>query len=127
MKKREAPNKKQAMPKTGGSFRLSALQKNLTDEIGAYAICDLDGVPIYVGKSHEGIRSRVYRHLTSARSDIIANRLVDVWEIAYVKAWPVVRAADVIKTEALLFHYFDAKKPLMNGSIPVWTGLRRCR
>ena len=30
----------------------------------------------------DGIRSRVARHLTSARSDIIANRQIDVWEIA---------------------------------------------
>jgi hypothetical protein len=113
---------KLTVPKSGGAFRLSALRKNLTDEIGAYAICDLDGVPIYVGKSHDGIRSRVYRHLTSARSDIIANRLVDVWEIAYVQAWPVAKPEDVVKTEAMLFRYFDARKPLMNGSIPAWEG-----
>lgn len=92
--------------------------------IGAYALCDLDGVPIYIGKSHDGIRNRVYRHLTSARSDIIANRLVDVWEIAFVQAWPVANAADVVKTESMLFHFFDSKKPLMNGSIPIWEGPR---
>jgi hypothetical protein len=49
--------------------------KDLTDQIGVYALCDLDGVPIYVGQSVDGIRSRVRRHLTSARSDIIANRI----------------------------------------------------
>ena len=57
------------------SFRQKALSK-LTDEIGVYALCDLDEVPIYVGQSIDGIRSRVRRHLTSARSDIIANRQV---------------------------------------------------
>jgi hypothetical protein len=113
-----------SQPKTGGAFRKAALQKSLTNEIGAYAICDLDGTPIYIGKSHDGIRSRVYRHLTSARSDIIANRLLDVWEVAFVQAWPVVKAEDVNKMEAALFHYFDSKKPLMNGSIPILKGAK---
>src|SRR5437868_8492892 len=61
----------------------------LTAEIGVYALCDLDEVPIYVGQSVDGIRARVRRHLTSARSDVIANRQLDVWEIAFVWAWPV--------------------------------------
>jgi hypothetical protein len=61
----------------------------LTNKIGCYVLCDLDEVPIYVGQSVDGIRARVRRHLTSARSDIIANRQIDVWEIAYVWAYPV--------------------------------------
>jgi hypothetical protein len=47
-------------------------------------VCDLDQVPIYIDPSVDGIRSRVRRHLTSARSDIIANRQVDVWEIVCI-------------------------------------------
>jgi len=86
--------------------------------IGVYALCDLDEVPIYVGKSTDGIRSRVRRHLTSARSDIIANRQVDVWEIAYVWAWPCGDKAKIPLLEAFLFHQFDAQNPLMNGTIP---------
>lgn len=89
--------------------------RDLTDEIGVYALCDLDGVPIYVGQSVDGIRSRVRRHLTSARSDIIANRMIDVWEIAYVKAWPVPDPAMIPGIEALLFATFDAQHQLMNG------------
>jgi Uri superfamily endonuclease len=89
--------------------------KDLTDQIGVYALCDLDGVPIYVGESVDGIRSRVRRHLTSARSDIIANRMIDVWEIAYVKAWPVTHAAAIPALEAYLFATFDAQNQLMNG------------
>jgi hypothetical protein len=61
----------------------------LTNRIGCYVLCDLDQVPLYVGQSRDGIRARVNRHLTSARSDIIANRQVDVWEIAWVWAYPV--------------------------------------
>lgn len=51
--------------------------RDLTNHIGVYVICDLDIVPIYVGQSTQGIRSRVARHLTSARSDIIASQLFE--------------------------------------------------
>jgi len=98
-------------------FRHKALSE-LTSEVGVYALCDLDQVPIYVGQSVDGIRARVRRHLTSARSDIIANRQIDVWEIAYVMAWPVPDKGMIEPLEAYLFHPFDAHKPLMNGTIP---------
>lgn len=65
------------------AFRRAACER-ITNEIGVYALCDLDGIPIYVGQSVDGVRARVRRHLTSARSDIIANRQVDVWEAAWV-------------------------------------------
>lgn len=95
-------------------FRSAAL-RHLTDQIGVYALCDLDGVPIYVGQSVDGIRSRVRRHLTSARSDVIANRQIDVWEIAYVWAWPLEELAMISLVESQLFHRFDAERSLMNG------------
>ena len=98
------------------SFRHSALA-GLTDLTGVYALCDLDQIPIYVGQSVDGIRSRVRRHLTSARSDIIANRQIDVWEIAWVWAWPEKRE-NIQALESHLFHLFDAQKTLMNGTIP---------
>jgi hypothetical protein len=96
-----------------------AQMRMLTEEIGVYILCDLDAVPIYVGQSVDGIRARVRRHLTSARSDIIANRQVDPWEIAYVQAYPANRPEDISLLEASLFAKFNAKKPLMNGSVPV--------
>jgi len=88
--------------------------------IGVYALCDLDEVPIYVGKSTDGIQNRVRRHLTSARSDVIANRQVDVWEVAYVWSWPVEAEERGIidDLEAHLFHFFHAQKILLNGNIP---------
>lgn len=98
------------------AFRTQALAK-LTDSIGVYALCDLDGVPIYVGQSVDGIRTRVRRHLTSARSDIIANRMIDVWEIAFVWAWPVQTVQEVAELEPLLFSRYDQEKPLMNGKV----------
>ncbi len=95
-------------------FRSRAISA-LTNDVGVYALCDLDGQPIYVGQSVDGIRNRVRRHLTSARSDVIANRQIDVWEIAYVWAWPLADAGDVQLLEGAIFHYYDAQQPLMNG------------
>jgi hypothetical protein len=94
---------------------------SLTNEIGVYALCDLDRVPIYVGLSTDGIRSRVRRHLTSARSDVIANRLLDVWEVAFVWAWPMPDAdrEHLRAVERYFANKFHRKKPLMNGSIPI--------
>ena len=98
-------------------FRKQAV-KQLTNSIGVYVLCDLDNIPIYVGQSTDGIRNRVNRHLTSARSDIIANRQVDVWEIAYVWAYPVLDIAKIRPLEAKLFHFFNQKSELMNGTSP---------
>ncbi len=90
---------------------------------GVYALCDLDETPIYVGKSkrgkNEGIGPRVRRHLTSARSDVVANRQLDIWEIAFVWAWPLDDEASLSTLEAHLFHEFDSQNPLVNGAVPV--------
>jgi hypothetical protein len=101
------------------AYRATELSK-LTNEIGVYALCDLDGVPLYVGRSRDGIRSRVQRHLTSARSDVIANRQLDVWEVAYVWAWPMrgSTAASIGEVESFLITEFHVTKALMNGKIP---------
>jgi GIY-YIG catalytic domain len=98
-------------------FRRRAV-RTLTNEIGCYVLCDLDQVPIYVGQSIDGIRSRVNRHLTSARSDIIANRQIDVWEIAGVWAYPVKERAEINYLEDALFHEFHGRSALMNGKMP---------
>ena len=99
------------------AFRRKAV-RTLTNEIGCYVLCDLDQVPIYVGQSVDGIRARVNRHLTSARSDIIANRQVDIWEIAWVWTYPVANKGDIGAIEDALFHEFHAKSALMNGKVP---------
>ncbi|TQN57361.1 GIY-YIG nuclease family protein [Agrobacterium tumefaciens] len=99
------------------SFRKNAV-RTLTNQIGVYVLADLDNVPIYVGQSKDGIRSRVGRHLTSARSDIIANRQIDVWEIAFVWAFPVEDKAAINGLEAVLFHHLDPLSQLMNGTLP---------
>lgn len=92
--------------------------RELTNSVGVYILCDLDNVPLYVGQSIDGIRSRVARHLTSARSDIIANRQLDVWEIAFVWTYPVNDKAEIGPLEALLYHHFNPKSQLINGTVP---------
>lgn len=99
------------------TFRRRAV-RTLVNRIGCYVLCDLDGVPIYVGQSVDGIRSRVNRHLTSARSDIIANRQIDVWEIAWVQTYPVDDRSLIGPLEDALFHEFHSKSALMNGKVP---------
>ena len=102
---------------TDFKFRKNAV-KSLTNRIGVYVLCDLDGVPLYVGQSTDGIRTRVARHLTSARSDIIANRQLDVWEIAYVWTYPVESKDEITPLEALLYHHFNPGSQLINGTTP---------
>jgi excinuclease UvrABC nuclease subunit len=91
--------------------------RTLTNDVGVYVLCDLDGIPIYVGQSSDGIRARVNRHLTSARSDIIANRQIDVWEIAWVWAFPCKDPNQRNLLEAQLYHFYHPKNALMNGSV----------
>lgn len=98
-------------------FRKRAVA-SLINDIGVYVLADLDNVPLYVGQSKDGIRARVARHLTSARSDIIANRQIDVWEIAYVWAYPLADKAEINALEASLFHHFDPSSQLVNGALP---------
>jgi hypothetical protein len=99
------------------TFRKNAVG-TLTTRIGVYILCDLDNVPVYVGQSTDGIRKRVQRHLTSARSDVIANRQIDVWEIAYVWEYPVINKDEIGALEAALFHQFNVEQSLMNGTNP---------
>src|ERR1022692_2070150 len=49
---------------------------------GCYAFYDYDGEPIYVGQTNERLRTRVRRHLTTQRTDAVAMRILDVFEVA---------------------------------------------
>jgi hypothetical protein len=96
--------------------------RELTDEIGVYALCDLDRNPIYIGQSKDGIRTRVNRHLTSARSDVIANRQLDIWEICEVWAWPVEDRSLIDDLETYLINHYNSISPLVNGKLPAQSG-----
>lgn len=99
------------------AFRKKAMSK-IPDTPGVYVLCDLDASPVYVGQSKDGIRRRVSRHLTSARSDIVANKMIDIWEVAYV--WSYQSDGDLNTLESFLFHHFNdaGDVTLFNGSVP---------
>ena len=56
---------------------------------GCYAFFDYDGEPIYVGQTNERLRVRVRRHLTNQRTDAVAMRILDVFEVAELELWPL--------------------------------------
>jgi hypothetical protein len=56
---------------------------------GVYAFYDYDGEPIYVGQTNEKLRTRIRRHLTNQRSDAVAMRILDVFEVADAEMWPL--------------------------------------
>lgn len=56
---------------------------------GVYAFYDYDGEPIYVGQTNEQLRTRIRRHLTNQRTDAVAMRILDPFEVAEVEMWPL--------------------------------------
>ena len=55
---------------------------------GVYLFIDYDGEPIYVGQTSEKLRARIRRHLTNQRTDAVAMRVLDPFEVAEVEMWP---------------------------------------
>lgn len=77
---------------------LFAKAKKATDEQGrritgvkwgVYAFYDYDGEPIYVGQTKESLATRLNRHLTNQRTDAVAMRILDVFEVAELEVWPL--------------------------------------
>lgn len=56
---------------------------------GIHAFFDYDGEPIYVGQTYEGLGSRIGRHLTNQRTDAVAMNVLDPFEVAEVRVWPL--------------------------------------
>ncbi|MBL0749795.1 GIY-YIG nuclease family protein [Nocardioides baculatus] len=56
---------------------------------GVYAFYDYDGEPIYVGQTKESLSTRLNRHLTNQRTDAVAMRILDVFEVAELEVWPL--------------------------------------
>lgn len=56
---------------------------------GVYAFYDYDGEPIYIGQTYEGFGVRLGRHLTGRRSDAVAKNVLDPFEVAEVRVWPM--------------------------------------
>lgn len=57
--------------------------------IGVYAFYDYDGEPIYVGQTWENFGTRIGRHLRGQRSDTLAYRILDPFEVAEMELYPV--------------------------------------
>ena len=58
-------------------------------KFGAYAFFDYDKEPIYVGQTAEGLGQRIGRHLTNQRSDAVAMKVLDPFEVFEVEVWPL--------------------------------------
>jgi GIY-YIG catalytic domain len=56
---------------------------------GVYAFYDYDGEPIYVGQTNELLRTRIRRHLTNQRTDAVAMKVLDPFEVRDVEVWPL--------------------------------------
>jgi hypothetical protein len=80
---------------------------------GVYAFYDYDGEPIYVGQTKESLATRLNRHLTNQRTDAVAMRILDIFEVAELQVWPLWELQDTPKKsedEAA----FDAAETLLN-------------
>ncbi len=64
-----------------------------------YAFYDYDGEPIYIGQTFEGLGSRIGRHLTNQRTDAVAMNVLDPFEVAEIRVWPMEPYASYTKTQ----------------------------
>lgn len=67
--------------------------------IGVYAFYDYDGEPIYVGQTQEDFGTRVGRHLRGQRTDTLAYRILDPFEVAEMRLWPYEEARQLDKSQ----------------------------
>jgi hypothetical protein len=69
---------------------VSGLQVALGNyKFGVYAFFDYDGEPIYVGQTNEKLRTRIRRHLTNQRTDAVAMKVLDPFEVYEIEVWPL--------------------------------------
>lgn len=73
--------------------------KPLNRCIGAYAFFDYDGEPIYVGQTTEDFGTRIGRHLRGQRSDTLAYRILDPFEVAEMRLYPLETARELPRSE----------------------------
>jgi hypothetical protein len=102
--------------------------KKLGSCIGVYAFYDYDGEPIYVGQTWENFGTRIGRHLRGQRSDTLAYRILDPFEVADMELFPVEelrkdvdkkRKLDAIEYSVYLKAIADSKyRAILNEKIP---------
>jgi GIY-YIG catalytic domain len=59
------------------------------NRFGVYAFYDYDGEPIYIGQTYKGLGDRISRHLTNRRTDAVAMGVLDPFEVAEIRVWPL--------------------------------------
>ena len=59
-----------------------------------YAFFDYDGEPIYIGQTNELLRTRIRRHLTNQRTDAVAMKVLDPFEVYEIEVWPLPQYQD---------------------------------
>lgn len=67
--------------------------------IGVYAFYDYDDEPIYVGQTTEDFATRIGRHLRGQRSDTLAYRILDPFEVARMELFPAEFVRELPKKE----------------------------
>lgn len=75
---------------------------------GVYAFYDYDGEPIYVGQTNERLRTRIRRHLTNQRTDAVAMRILDVFEVAEVEIFPAWELEGILRSSTEAKRLLDA-------------------
>lgn len=68
--------------------------KKLNRCIGVYGFYDFDGEPIYVGQTWEDFGTRIGRHLRGQRTDTLAYRILDPFEVADMELYPLEHLRD---------------------------------
>jgi hypothetical protein len=108
----------------------NATGKRLGSCIGVYAFFDYDGEPIYVGQTKEDFATRIGRHLRGQRTDTLAYRILDPFEVAEIELWPTeyarelppqgrTRVIDELEYSAYLTAIEESKyKAILNEKIP---------
>jgi hypothetical protein len=90
---------------------------------GVYVFFDYDREPIYVGQSHESISGRVGRHMTNQRTDAVAMSVLDPFEVAWIKVYPLhhkklsAPPKEVLKRELDALEYTVYQKVLAESAL----------
>jgi len=71
---------------------------------GVYAFFDYDQEPIYVGQTNERVGTRIRRHLTNQRTDAVAMKVLDPFEVYKIKVWPLIQYQKTSKTDEAKIH-----------------------
>jgi hypothetical protein len=93
-------------------------------KFGVYAFFDYDGEPIYVGQTNERLRTRVRRHLTNQRTDAVAMKVLDPFEVYEMEVWPLFKALLKKSTFQAVLNEKDPPETPNGGYVlpPSWRG-----